>query len=87
MTVCLTQRTCALQSLLAGYLGLPKAPAAPQGQKPASLTSPKPGCRKAAAVASTLAKPGKAGLPDATESDSSDSDTDAEEMAAEQKAG
>ncbi|XP_050776865.1 uncharacterized protein LOC127033104 [Gopherus flavomarginatus] len=74
------------QSLLIGYLGLSKAPAAPQVQTAASLTSPKPGRRKAAAAASTLTKPGKAALPDVSESDSSDSDTDAEKTSAKQTA-
>lgn len=78
------------QSLLTGYLGLSRTPAAPQAPK---TVPPQPvvkvGQGKAAVTAAnSLAKAStKAAPADSSSSDSSDSDTDVSQVAANHKAG
>lgn len=78
------------QSLLTGYLGLSRTPAAPQTPK---TVPPEPvvkaGQGKAAATAAnSLAKASvKAAPADSSSSDSSDSDTDVDQVAPNHKAG
>lgn len=78
------------QSLLTGYLGLSRTPAAPQAPK---TVPPQPvgkvGQGKAAmTAANSLAKASvKAGPADSSSSDSSDSDTNVDQVAANHKAG
>ncbi|XP_050167949.1 treacle protein isoform X1 [Myiozetetes cayanensis] len=83
------EEEAASQSLLTGYLGFSKAPAAPQAPK---TVSPQPvgevGPGKAAVTAanSPAKAPLKAAPADSSSSDSSDSDTDDNQVAANHKA-